>query len=58
VMHNKKDDSWYIVYHRRPINVTARDHRETCIEKMEFDEKGLIKPVTMTIEGVPASPLK
>jgi hypothetical protein len=57
-MHNKKDDSWYIVYHRRPINVTARDHRETCIEKMEFDEKGLIKPVTMTIEGVPASPLK
>jgi len=58
VMHNKKDDSWYIVYHRRPIDVTARDHRETCIDKLEFDENGLIKPVKMTVEGVPASPLK
>lgn len=58
VIHNKKDDSWYIVYHRRPLTETDGNHRETCIDKLEFDENGLIKPVKMTKEGVTASPLK
>ena len=58
VIHNKKDDSWYIVYHRRPVGETDGNYRVTCIDKLEFDEKGLIKPVKMTKEGVKASPLK
>lgn len=57
IKHPKKDD-YYIVYHRRPINVTARDARVTCIEKLEFDNKGFIKPVIITREGVSANPIK
>ncbi len=46
-------DEWYIVYHRRPESEKGRrDSRETCIDKMEFDENGLIKPVIITREGV------
>ncbi len=45
-------DDWYIVYHRRPLNTTNGNHRETCIDRMYFDEKGLIKPVVITKDGV------
>jgi len=45
-------DDWYIIYHRRPLGETDRNHRATCIDKMEFDEKGFIKPVKITFEGV------
>ena len=45
-------DDWYIVYHRRPLDQTSAHHRATCIDKMEFDENGFIKPVKMTFEGV------
>jgi beta-xylosidase len=48
VIHDKKTDQWYIVYHRRPLGETDANHRVTCIDKMYFDEKGLIKPVTIT----------
>lgn len=58
VIHNKKDDSWYIVYHRRPLGERDGNHRVTCIDKLEFDEKGMIKPVKITFEGVPANPLR
>ncbi|RYZ56794.1 MAG: arabinan endo-1,5-alpha-L-arabinosidase [Chitinophagaceae bacterium] len=51
-------DEWYIVYHRRPIPNEGRDHRVVCIDKMEFDEKGLIKPVKITNEGVKKVKLK
>ncbi|WP_367872420.1 glycoside hydrolase family 43 protein [Luteolibacter sp. Populi] len=54
VIHNKKSDNYYIVYHRRPNGDTDGNHRATCIEKMEFDADGKIKPVTITKEGVPA----
>ena len=47
-------DEYYIVYHRRPLGETDRDHRVVCIDRMEFDDAGLIKPVTMTFEGVEA----
>ena len=50
-------DDWYIVYHRRPLGVTNRYHRETCIERMHFTEDGHILPVTLTVEGVPPRPL-
>jgi beta-xylosidase len=58
VIHNAKDDSWYIVYHRRPLGETDANHRATCIERMYFDENGMIKPVKITFEGVPAKTLK
>ena len=46
------DDEWLIIYHRRPPGETAANHRVTCIDKMYFDEKGFIKPVKITNEGV------
>ena len=58
VIHEPKSDKWYIIYHRRPLGDTGRDHRATCIDEMKFDENGLIKPVVMTFEGVEANPLK
>jgi beta-xylosidase len=51
-------DQWYIVYHRRPLGETDGNHRATCIDQMFFDEKGLIKPVKITFEGVSRQPLK
>jgi hypothetical protein len=45
-------DQWYIVYHRRPLGETHPDHRVTCIDIMEFDENGFIKPVIITKDGV------
>lgn len=50
-------DRYYIVYHRRPLGETDGNHRVTCIDKMEFDEQGLIKPVKITFEGVPGTPI-
>lgn len=58
VIHDKKSKDWYIVYHRRPLNETDRNSRETCIEKMYFDEQGFIKPVIITKEGVEQSKVK
>ncbi|UHG89155.1 glycoside hydrolase family 43 protein [Spirosoma oryzicola] len=50
-------DEWYIVYHRRPLTKTDGNHRETCIDRLYFDEKGAIKPVKITVAGVDAQPL-
>lgn len=52
------EDTWYIVYHRRPLGEKDGNHRVTCIDRMEFDEQGFIQPVKITFEGVPAHPLK
>lgn len=57
IIHNPRSDDWYIIYHRRPEPNVHRDHRVTCIDKMEFDENGYIKPIVMTFEGVAANPL-
>lgn len=51
-------DEWYIIYHRRPLSETDANHRETCIERMYFDENGMIKPVKITFEGVPKQTVK
>lgn len=45
-------DEYYIVYHRRPLYTKNGNHRETCIDRMYFDEQGLIKPVRITVGGV------
>lgn len=48
-------DEWYIVYHRftRPEGIkmgnAAGYHRETCIDKLEFNKDGSIKPVIPTL---------
>ena len=47
-------DKYYIIYHRRPVGETDRNSREVCIERMEFDGNGFIKPVKISREGVPA----
>jgi beta-xylosidase len=44
-------DEYYIVYHRRPLNQTDRNARIVCIDKMEFDSDGYIKPVVITNTG-------
>ena len=58
VIKNPKTGEYFIVYHRRPLEETNGNHRVTCIDKMEFDENGLIKPVKITFEGVAPSPMK
>ena len=50
-------DEWYVIYHR--INPTFMDrnlgpgfHRQVCIDRMEFNPDGTIRPVTPTQTGV------
>jgi beta-xylosidase len=50
-------ETYYIVYHRRPLGDRAANHRVTCIEKMEFNSDGQIQPVRITFEGVGRHPL-
>jgi len=45
-------DDWYIIYHRRPLTETDGNSRVTCIDKMYFDKKSLIRPVVITNSGV------
>jgi beta-xylosidase len=52
VLHLPGTEDWFIVYHRRPLGETDPNHRVTCMDRMYFDEKGLIKPVKITYEGV------
>ena len=42
---------WYIVYHRRPLGETDRNHRVVSIDELRFDERGMIQPVRITKEG-------
>ncbi len=58
VIHNPKEDSWYIIYHRRPLGETDHNHRVTCIDRMYFDEQGFIKPVKISFEGVKRQTIK
>ncbi len=48
---------WYIVYHRRPLGETDRNHRVVSIDELRFDERGLIQPVKITKAGVAADPV-
>ena len=43
---------YYIVYHRRPLDETDRNHRVVCIDELKFDDKGSILPVVITKAGV------
>ena len=47
-------DEWYIVYHRINKHFLNQDpgiHREVCIDRLTFDKKGHIIPVTPTLNG-------
>lgn len=57
VINRPGTDEWFIVYHRRPLDQTDRNSRVVCIEKMEFDAEGKIKPIKITFDGVEASPI-
>lgn len=50
-------DEYYIVYHRRPLECTGVSERQVCIDRMEFDDDGYIKPVKMTFTGVGPAPI-
>ncbi|MFF5187731.1 family 43 glycosylhydrolase [Streptomyces sp. NPDC000345] len=45
-------DDWYIAYHRFAIPGGDGTHRETTVDKMEFDADGLIEKVVPTLTGV------
>ena len=58
VIQSPDGKNWFIVYHRRPLGDREANHRVTCIERMEFDEAGLIRPITITFDGVERMPLE
>jgi len=48
VIYSKKDDKYYIVYHRRPLDKKGANERVVCVDEMKFDKEGHILPVKMT----------
>lgn len=57
VLHATGSSKWYIVYHRRPLGETDRNHRVVSIDELSFDARGMIAPVKITTTGVPADPM-
>ena len=58
VLQGPRSGKWYVVYHRRPLGETDRNHRVVCIDELRFDETGFILPVVITKEGVLADPVR
>jgi beta-xylosidase len=58
VIHEPRKDKWYMVYHRRPLGETDGNSRVTCIDQLQFDKDGSIRPVVITFTGVSANSLK
>ena len=58
VIHVPDTDEYIMVYHRRPIPNEDRDHRVVCLDKLEFNADGTLRPVVMTFEGVAARALR
>jgi beta-xylosidase len=50
-------DDWYICYHRFAIPKGNGTNREVTIDRLYFDDQGLMKPVVPTLESVPAQPI-
>lgn len=57
VLYSPASGRWYIVYHRRPLGETDRNHRVVCIDELRFRDDGSIAPVRITAEGVAADPI-
>lgn len=55
VIQKNNTDEWYMIYHRftRPDGIKqgwdAGYHREVCIDRLEFNDDGTIKPVIPTL---------
>ncbi|MEV2217636.1 family 43 glycosylhydrolase [Streptomyces sp. NPDC050997] len=45
-------DDWYIAYHRFAVPGGDGTHRETTVDKLEFDSDGLIKKVAPTLTSI------
>ena len=54
----RSGDRWYMVYHRRPLGETDRNHRVVSVDIMEFDDRGFIRPVRITKAGVERNPIR
>lgn len=52
VVHVPNTDDWYIAYHRFAIPGGDGTHRETTVDKLEFDADGLIKKVVPTLSSI------
>ncbi len=51
----KDGDDYYILYHRHDNPHSNRGfHRQLCLDKLEFDKKGKIKPIVPTHQGIGA----
>lgn len=51
------DGQYFIVYHRHNNPHAIHGfHRQVCIDRMEFDEEGEIKPIEPTHKGLPPTP--
>jgi len=48
IMHHKKHNLWFIVYHQIPIGETAANNHVTCIKPLYFDENDFIRPVQLS----------
>ena len=57
VLQSPTSGKWYIVYHRRPLGERDRNHRVVSIDELAFDERGFIRPVVITKQGVAADPI-
>ncbi|MET9793577.1 family 43 glycosylhydrolase [Streptomyces canus] len=52
VVHVPGTDDWYIAYHRFAIPGGDGMHRETTVDKLDFDSDGLIKKVVPTLTSI------
>jgi len=58
VLHAPGSSRWYIVYHRRPLGESDRNHRVVSIDELRFDARGFIEPVIITTTGVAPDTLR
>jgi beta-xylosidase len=58
VVQSPASGKWYIVYHRRPLGETDRNHRVVCIDELKFSADGRIEPVVITKIGVAPDPVR
>ena len=48
----KREDDWYIAYHRFGMPGGDGTHRETTIDRLHFNADGTIKKVVPTLESI------
>ena len=47
------NNDWYFIYHNGGIQTDGSSYsRSVCIEKMEYNDDGTIKPIVMTTKGI------